>query len=137
MIALVLMTLTAGLAGEQASPAPKERPAPPPIVVRGNGESKSYDCKGAAIAVDGDENHLSLRNCSKVMVNGNENDLRLEENCPALSIPGNDNVVAAGKVETISILGNENTVTWTSDSPGRKPSISNLGSGNSVSRTSR
>ena len=86
-------------------------------VILTNGGSRSVDCGGRALTVNGNRNRLQARRCSAIVVNGNGNDLAAN-----FSAPGG-----------LSLLGNRNQVRWHA-ARGVRVSVSNLGTGNSVNR---
>lgn len=86
------------------------------IVVDEGDQNRSYDCGGGTAVVNGGDNTLAFRNCTQI------------------SIHGSDNTITAVGARSLNIWGNENTVTWTEGPDGVKPSISNQGNGNHISR---
>jgi hypothetical protein len=89
------------------------------IVISDNRLTKTIECAGRDVSIDGNLNALSfLGECGSVEVSGNGNVVRIE---------------AAAAIET---LGNRNTVTWERGLAGKNPAVSNLGTGNSISRMS-
>jgi hypothetical protein len=87
------------------------------IVISDNGRTETIDCDGGSVSVDGNFNKLSLTGeCQSVEVNGNSNVLRVQA------------------AAAISTAGNFNTVTWSRGVGGRDPKLSNLGTGNKISR---
>jgi hypothetical protein len=84
-------------------------PASASTVINGNSLTRSVDCKGDAAVVNGNRSTLTLRNCSQVTVNGNQNDVNVS-------------------TDAVTVLGSNNTVTWT----GSKPTVVNMGSNNTV-----
>jgi hypothetical protein len=97
-----------------------------------NDQSGTRDCAGGATTVSGNSNTFTLKNCAKVLVSGNENTLTLN-GTSALEVTGNENKVQAGTVKSIIAQGNQNTITYRPGAKGKKPSISNLGTGNKIS----
>ncbi len=87
--------------------------AAPDIVVRGD-EHKTYDCRGGALTVEGGSNVLTLRNCSRLIVNGG------------------DNTIDAGVVDAIEGAGADNKITWSETPDGRRPRITIGGEGNVI-----
>ena len=104
------------------------------IVVEKNDVTDTYNCEGGTANVKGNRDTVTLTDCSQVSITGNYNHVTLSGNSPDLDVMGNNNQVAAGHVKKISTMGNKNAVTWTSPNEDEKPSISNLGNGNSISR---
>jgi hypothetical protein len=102
LVSLVLAASSASAAGGR------------PVVINGSEEKKTYDCRGDSAVVNGGENVLTFRNCSQITVNGG------------------DNVIDAGVVEAINALGSGNKITWTETADGKRPVVSSLGQGNSI-----
>ncbi len=89
------------------------------------------NCNGGVAHVVSNKNALTLKNCTKVVVSGNRNTLALEGS-RELEVPGNSNTVKAGVVKSINTLGNKNTVLYKLGPKKEKPSISNLGTDNTI-----
>ncbi len=89
------------------------------IVINDNEEEKTIQCQG-----------------DEVVVNGNGNILKIKGECSKLSVRGNENTVRVQAVASIEALGNENRITWETGVNGTKPSISNLGTDNTVKKVS-
>jgi hypothetical protein len=85
-----------------------------PDIVVGSDERRTYDCRGGSATVRGGFNVLTLRNCSKVVVDGG------------------DNTIDAGVVDAIEVAGADNRITWTESADGRRPRIINEGEGNVI-----
>ena len=83
-------------------------------IVVGSDQTRTYDCRGGSATVQGGFNVLTLRNCTKVMVDGG------------------DNTIDAGVVDAIEVAGADNRITWTESSDGRRPRIINDGEGNVI-----
>jgi len=83
------------------------------IVVRSK-ENKAYDCRGGALTVEGGFNVLTLRNCTR------------------LSVDGGENTIDAGVVDEIEVSGAGNKITWAETPDGRRPRITNEGEGNVI-----
>ena len=84
--------------------------------IRGNGQTRTIDCGGSALTLDGNANHLTLSGCSTILVNGNMNEIAARFGRPGrLSIMGNRNRIgwhAAPRTHVaVSDLGNRNVVT--------------------------
>lgn len=84
------------------------------VTVLGNGQRQSHDCHGGNAAVDGNDNVLAFRNCSKLAVNGSRN------------------VIDAGAVSALSLFGNGNKVTWAEGPGARQAKVVDVGSNNAV-----
>ena len=82
-----------------------------------NGRTRSIDCGGKALTVEGNGNHLTLTHCSAIQIDGNSNvaTARFDE-------PGR-----------IAVNGNRNAVSWAAP-PQVRVSASNVGTRNSVVR---
>lgn len=91
------------------------RTGPPGIVVRANGRTRSLDCGGGNIAIDGHGNRLTLANCQRVTIDGSGNRLQV-----AFAQPGN-----------ISLLGDRNQIAW-SAAPALQVDLSDIGRHNRV-----
>ena len=105
-------------------------------LIVGSAENGERDCGGSNAVINGNENHLTLKNCARVTVNGNKNDLKLAEGSPSVDVLGNKNTVTVDKAQSIKVLGNDNVGTWkeTLDPKKKKPAISVLGRRSSVSQ---
>jgi len=87
------------------------------IVIDKNELTKTIKCEG-----------------DEVIVNGNENELTIKGECSRLYVPGNKNIIEVEAVAEIDTPGNKNTVTWEKGIDGKKPSISNLGTKNTIKK---
>jgi Protein of unknown function (DUF3060) len=83
------------------------------LVVSGD-EHRTYDCRGGSITVEGGSNVLTLRNCSRLIVDGGEN------------------TIDAGLVDVIEVSGADNRITWLESPDGRRPRVTNDGEGNVI-----
>jgi hypothetical protein len=83
-------------------------------VVKTNDNTATHNCHGGSAQIDGNDNNLTLQECVAVQVNGN------------------NNVIFAAAPKTVNLLGNENEVTWSRGADDSRPSISNIGSRNTV-----
>jgi len=86
-------------------------------VIRTNGQTRTVDCDGGRLTVNGNANHLTVRRCSAVTVNGNANHL-------------NAAFAADGR---LSVMGNRNTVAWSAP-PRVRVAVASPGTRNSVTR---
>jgi len=87
------------------------------IVISDNRLTKTIECAGRDVSIDGNFNTLSLLGeCQTVQVAGNGNLVRIE---------------AAAAIET---MGTRNTVTWERGLAGKSPAVENLGNDNSISK---
>jgi hypothetical protein len=87
------------------------------VVISNNEQTRTIDCTGGNVTVDGNVNTLSLTGeCQNVEINGNENTVRIEA------------------AAAISVAGNQNRVTWRRGVGSASPRISNLGTANSIAR---
>ena len=87
------------------------------IVINGNEEEKTLQCAG-----------------DEVVVSGNGNIVKIKGECSRLYVPGNENTVKVQAVGAIDTPGNENRVIWEKALEGSKPSISNLGTDNTIKK---
>lgn len=78
--------------------------------------TRTHDCAGGSVVVEGSENVLTLKNCAEIAIKGSENKIT---------------AVAPG---TLKVLGVENQVTWSAGPDGKRPQIANMGSENTVSQ---
>lgn len=85
--------------------------------VNDNGLTKTIDCAGG-----------------KVSVNGNENKITVTGTCREVSVMGNENSVTIDNVALISVMGNKNKVVWKRSEGQKKPTVNNLGNKNSVKK---
>ena len=69
-----------------------------------------------------------------VTITGNQNQLTLTGECRSLSVTGNDNVITVEAITSISLTGNRNQMTWAKGPGDGKPSITDVGSGNNVTK---
>lgn len=85
------------------------------VVIVTNGGTRSVDCHGGRLTLNGNRNRLDVANCT------------------ALTIAGNDNEVAArfAGSGTIAVPGNHNRIAWRA-APRANVSVNNLGTGNAV-----
>src|SRR5574341_978757 len=81
-------------------------------IVVGSDQRRTYDCGGGSATVRGGFNVLTLRNCTRLIVDGG------------------DNTIDAGVVDAIEVAGADNKITWTESADGRRPRIANEGEGN-------
>ena len=86
-------------------------------VIRGSGAKRTVDCRGGRVAVYGDRNHLTVRNCGDVMVKGSANEVSAE-------------FAVAGHVE---VDGARNRISWHAPA-GVRVKIGNVGTRNIVTR---
>ena len=84
------------------------------IRVDGDDGKADHDCGGGSAAVNGDRNHVTLRNCDQVTVNGSAN------------------IVSVRKVAALTINGGDNKITWERAPDGSRPRIADNGTGNTV-----
>jgi Protein of unknown function (DUF3060) len=131
MILAAVLEVT--VAGQQPLAA---RQAGELIVVSGSELTASYDCHGGTAAIDGRENILTFRNCTRVTISGNENQVTLADDAPAVDVLGSENTVVLTRVASIRVLGNENKVSWkaAAGGSGKKPKIANRGRRNQIRR---
>jgi len=88
------------------------------ITILENDLSKTIDCAGGRVIVNGNNNSLILRGeCQKVTINGNDNTINIEA------------------VGTIQANGNENVINWTKGAGNQRARITDLGNGNLIKQT--
>ncbi|MFZ6731845.1 DUF3060 domain-containing protein [Undibacterium sp. Ji42W] len=85
--------------------------------IMGNDISKSTQCNGQPVNIQGNGNQIILNGvCPQVSVNGNENQVTIEQ---------------LGKVQ---VVGNDNQVRWAQALNGAKPQVQSSGNDNQISR---
>lgn len=92
---------------------------------------------GRSIEVNGD--HRTVRvDCggSDAQIGGNHNEVTLTGECRNVEVSGNHNTVHVDVAAAISAVGNRNSVTWSRGAGVASPRVSNVGTGNTVSRAS-
>lgn len=87
------------------------------VVVRTNGKTRSVDCRGSTLTVDGNANRLKVARCPRVMVDGNGNDLAV-----TFAQPGR-----------LALLGNRNRIAYRA-ARGVPVRVSDVGMGNRATR---
>ncbi len=95
----------------------------------------THDCgKQPVVAINASADQVTLIGaCTKVSVNGGRTTL-VAEAVGAIAIHGAGNSVTLGAVARIALTGAENKVTWKAAVGGKKPQVSDLGSGNTVTQ---
>ena len=112
-------------AGKKAAPAQAEE------------TDQSFD-QGKRIVVGGNENNRTLDCRGKdVQIVGNENVLVFRGECGSVSVLGNENKLTLQAARAISIPGNDNKVVWRDGVGGKAPKVSNFGSGNHIAQANR
>jgi hypothetical protein len=82
---------------------------------------------------DGGGNYKFVGMCTKIVVNGGENTLKIES-VKELSISGSLNTITVGAVDKIVAPGGENKVTYRKGISGPKPKISSVGINNTITQ---
>lgn len=80
-----------------------------------NGATRTVNCRGGMLTIDGNRNRLSLIDCAQLTVAGNRNDITARFTAPG----------------RITVAGNRNTVAWQS-SPRIRVGIDNVGNDNVI-----
>jgi len=95
----------------------------------------TFTFKGACkmIAVEGNENTVSIEQVETLTLPGNRNTAQATK-ADAVAVPGNENTVQVGTTSAISAAGNKNTVGWKSAGKKAKPKISNTGNKNKIAK---
>jgi hypothetical protein len=101
------------------------------ISILKNKTTGTHDCKGGIAKVMGNKNKLTFKGCKSIEVLGNQNVLAIDKT-GTLDVMGNQNVIQVGEVASIDVKGNKNSIAYTSGPKGKKPDISNLGNGNTI-----
>jgi outer membrane protein OmpA-like peptidoglycan-associated protein len=83
------------------------------LIVEEDQQRGRHDCRGASAIIDGNQARLQLVGCSRVVLNGNFNEIE---------------AVDTGRID---VFGNDNRVRWSAPA-GKAPSLSDLGSRNQV-----
>ena len=86
------------------------------LMVDGEGQRHTYDCHGGSIAVTGDRNDLTLKNCTNV------------------SVTGDHNSIDVGGATVLNFTGDDNAVKWRDTAGHAKPTIADTGEGNRFTR---
>lgn len=96
--------------GKQAAPADGVR-------MTGNDMSKSTQCNGQPVYIQGNGNQISLSGT-----------------CPQVRVNGNDNQITVAQLGKVQVVGNDNQVKWAQALNGQKPLVQSSGNDNQVSR---
>lgn len=129
-------------AGKKAAPASRdaqieEQKATATAPAQAEETDQSFD-QGKRIVVGGNENNRTLDCRGKdVQIVGNENVLVFRGECGSVSVLGNENKLTLQAARAISIPGNDNKVVWRDGVGGKAPKVSNFGSGNHIAQANR
>jgi hypothetical protein len=110
-------TSSSAKAGTAAKAGGGAAAAGPAVVVADEKATRSIDCRGRGVTVQGNGNTLTLRGT-----------------CGKLDVQGNENIISVDTVHAVSTTGNKNRVTWTRAADGETPDTSDLGNGNVIRR---
>jgi len=96
----------------------------------------THDCgRQPRVVINAFRDEVTLTGaCSRVSVNGRSNKLVIES-AAQLAVHGTDNTVDVGTVGAIVVIGAENKVSWKVAAAGKRPRVSQNGSGNRISQT--
>ena len=80
-----------------------------------NGVTARMDCRGGAASISGNNNHLTLQDCSRLSLLGNRNDVVVSlVGSAVIEVPGNRNqvtyTVVRGGEAKVSVLGSGDVV---------------------------
>jgi hypothetical protein len=98
------------------------------------GKGATWDCgKDPVVSIlHGNATYTLKGSCTSVTLTGGNNTLTIE-GVGSISITGAHNNIAIGTVDSIAIVGSDNTVTYKGTAHGDAPSVSKVGSNNTVS----
>jgi hypothetical protein len=102
--------------------------------VMGDSNAKAaHDCgKQPVVIVNGSTDELALTGkCTKVSVHGGRVKMTAES-IDQLAIDGAQNAIVVDALGKVTLSGEGNTVTWKTAIGGKKPRVSDLGTGDSV-----
>lgn len=83
----------------------------------GNDMSKSTQCNGQPVYIQGNGNQISLTG-----------------SCPQVRVNGNENQVTVAQLGKVQVVGNDNQVKWAQALNGQEPQVQTSGNDNQVSR---
>src|ERR1041384_3369789 len=97
------------------------------------GKGTTWDCgKDPVVSIlHGNATYTFKGSCTSITLTGGNNKLTIE-GVGSLSITGAHNNIAIDTVESIAIVGSDNTVTYKAAAHGDAPSVSKVGSNNTV-----
>ncbi|MFZ6870696.1 DUF3060 domain-containing protein [Undibacterium sp. Di27W] len=87
------------------------------VRMTGNDMSKSTQCNGQPVYIQGNGNQISLTGA-----------------CPQVHVNGNENQVTIAQLGKVQLVGNDNQVKWTQALNGQEPQVQSSGNDNQVSR---
>ncbi len=100
--------------------------------VSGNRANMTVNCAGMRVEIMGNSNVITLKGaCGNVSVSGNSNKVT-STGMQKLDVSGNSNSVRTGKLRSASVMGNRNRVMWSKKANRQAPTVSNVGTGNTV-----
>lgn len=100
------------------------------------GDSGSFDCRKDPVVViqHGDGDYTFTGTCDKIVVNGGDNKLTIE-NVKKLSLVGTDNKVTVQGADKIGVTGSDNVVTYKGTVSGKgKVAVASVGTGNKITK---
>jgi hypothetical protein len=127
--------VVSGGAAAKADSKPSDGARPAAESDDGDRAAGGQDCaKNPTAEIDtGDGNYTFFGPCTRIVVNGGENKLKIES-VKELSISGSLNTVTVGSVDKIVVPGGENKVTYRKGISGPKPKISSVGYNNTIAQ---
>jgi|GEM_PF-1470928 len=87
------------------------------VRITGNDMSKSTQCNGQPVYIQGNDNQINLTGA-----------------CPQVHVNGNENKVTVAQLGKVQVVGNDNQVKWTQALSGQEPQVQSSGNDNQVSR---
>jgi hypothetical protein len=105
-------------------------------VVNDAGARATHDCTAQPkVVINGSHDRITLTGaCARVAINGRDVTITAES-IAALVVNGQGNTVDVGTVARIALTGGQHKITWTAAARGKRPQISDLGTGNTVAQT--
>jgi hypothetical protein len=103
--------------------------------VTSNNAHMTVNCDGMKVEILGNSNSIALRGaCEAVTVNGSRNKIT-GSSLGSLDVAGNNNAVTSKALKRVSVMGSHNRIVWSKKANQKAPSVSNLGSNNTISAT--
>ena len=135
LVLVVTLAATLSPAIGQADKVPDRPAAGDKPADKGARDKNAIDCaKQPSHTINtGDNTLVYVGTCERIVINGGENRVTIE-NIKQLAINGGDNVVDIGGVDRISINGDGNKITYKKGLSGAKPRITSLGAHNETTQ---
>lgn len=95
----------------------------------------THDCgEDPEVSINGSSSTLTLvGTCTKVAISGSSNKVTIQAS-DKVSVSGSMNEVAIEAANKIAVVGSANQVSWKKGLKGAKPKVSNVGTGNKISK---